>query len=239
MAIELATRETILDDLKEVRFSFDLDGEFVPGLMYLPTHIEEPIPFVLIQHPGMGSKDDYFVADVARMWARRGWACAGLDAPLHGDRREHDPMALFRNRERYPAVRAQFAAEVTAMIDLLAAAYPLDTARLGFTGFSLGSMIGLPAVAMDGRFKAAAFCLVGEGGLVGDATGNESFVPKLAGVATRIVAKSQDELVPRASTESLYAALPGKKDITWLPGGHFEIGPDVIDAAGQWLRTEL
>jgi predicted esterase len=187
----------------------------------------------------MGSKDDYFVADVARMWARRGWVCAGLDAPLHGDRREHNPMGLFRERDRYPAVRAQFAAEVTRLIDLLAAEYLVDVTRLGFTGFSLGSMIGLPAVATDGRFKAAAFCLVGEGGLVGEATGNESFVPRLANVATRIVAKQQDELISRASTEALYDALPGEKDIKWLPGGHFEIGPDVIDAAGEWLKAKL
>lgn len=239
MTAELSARESISDDLKEVRFSFDLNGELVPGLMYLPVQFDAPMPFVLIQHPGMGSKDDYFVADVARMWARRGWVCAGLDAPLHGDRRDHDPMALFRNRERYPEIRSQFAGEVTRMIDLLAAAYPIDLSRLGFTGFSLGSMIGLPAVASDGRFKAAAFCLVGEGGLAGDATGNESFVPSLGGVATRIVAKLQDELISREATEALYNALPGTKDITWLPGGHFEIGPDVIDAAGQWLKERL
>ncbi len=239
MTAELSVRESISDDLKEVRFSFDLAGEYVPGLMYLPVQFDEPMPFVLIQHPGMSSKDDYFVADVARMWARRGWVCAGLDAPLHGDRKNHDPMALFRNRERYPEIRAQFGAEVTRMLDLLAAAYPIDMTRLGFTGFSLGSMIGLPAVAADGRFKAAAFCLVGEGGLAGTATGDESFVPALANVATRIVAKSQDQLVSRESTEALYNALPGTKDIKWLPGGHFEIGPDVIDSARQWLKEQL
>lgn len=239
MSAELSTRESIIDDLREVRFSFDLNGEFVPGLLYLPTQVDGLIPFVLIQHPGMGSKDDYFVADVAKMWARRGWACAGLDAPLHGERTNHDPMALFRDRERYPEIRAQFGAEVTRMIDLLAAEYPIDVSRLGFAGFSLGSMIGLPAVASDGRFKAAAFCLVGEGGLVGAATGNESAVPRLANVATRIVAKSHDELIGRDATEALYNALPGTKDIVWLPGGHFEIGPDVIDSAGQWLKAQL
>jgi len=25
----------------------------------------------------------------------------------------------------------------------------------------------------------------------------------------------------------------------WLPGGHFEIGPDVIKAAGDWLKAKL
>jgi predicted esterase len=235
----LNTRESIIDDLLEVRFSFECDGEYVPGLMYLPAEPEEDLPFVLIQHPGMGSKDDYFVADVARMWARRGWICAGLDAPMHGERRDHDPMALFRDRDRYPEVARAFAAEVAMMLDLVGAEYPVDTARLGFTGFSLGSMLGIPAVGTHGGFKVAAFCLVGEGGLVGPVTGPDSHVAGLAATAVRVVAKTNDELIPRAATEALYEALPGKKDIVWLPGGHFEIGPDVIQAAGDWLKAEL
>jgi len=228
-----------MDDIKEVEFSFDLEGERVPGLMYMPAHVEERIPLVLIQHPGTSSKDDYFVSDPAKMWARRGWACAGIDAPLHGDRREHNPMALFQDRSRFPAITAQFAAELSAAIDLLAEAYPIDLGRLGFVGYSLGSMLGLPAVSRDGRFKVAAFCLVGEGGMVGAVEGPGSDVPGLKDVAVRIVGKLNDELIPREATESLYNALPGTKDITWLPGGHFEIGPDVIKASGDWLKAHL
>jgi predicted esterase len=64
-------------------------------------------------------------------------------------------------------------------------------------------------------------------------------VPKLSSVAVRIVGKAQDELIPRERTEALYNALEGEKDIRWLPGGHFEIGPDVIRAAEEWLRAKL
>lgn len=232
-------RESILGDLREISFSFEVGGETVPGLAYLPTGATERMPLVLIQHPGMGSKEDYFVAEVGRGWAKRGWICVGLDAPLHGDRASHDPMALFRRTELHPAIRTQFATEVSGMIDLLAGALPVDIERLGFVGYSLGSMLGIPAVARDGRFKAAAFCLVGEGGLVGRVDGPEADVPRLSGVAVRVVAKLQDELIPRERTESLYNALPGEKEIRWLPGGHFEIGPDVIRAAEEWLRAKL
>jgi len=228
-----------MGDIREVRFSFELNGETVPGLFYLPNEWAEPVPLVLIQHPGMGSKDDYFVAEIARQWARRGWACGGLDAPLHGERAGHDPMSLFRKPERFASLRAQFAAEVTAAIDLLAAAYPVNMARLGFAGYSMGSMLGIPAVARDGRFKAAAFCLVGEGGLAGPVEGVDADVPKLGAVAVRVIGKLQDQLIPRAATEALYNALPGEKDIAWFPGGHFEIGPDVIGAAGEWLKAKL
>ncbi len=226
-------------DLREVQFSFDLDGESVPGLLYFPNEPQAALPLVLIQHPGMGSKEDYFVTEPARAWARRGWACGGIDAPLHGDRANHDPMAIFRDHSRYPALVAQFATELSATVDHLAAEYPMDLTRLGFVGFSLGSMLGVRAVARDGRFKAAAFCLVGEGGLVGQVQGPESAVAGMENVAVRIVGKTDDELIPRSATEALYDAIPGPKDMVWLPGGHFEIGPDVIRAAGDWLRDHL
>jgi predicted esterase len=239
MTGELAAREELIDDLRQVQFSFELAGERVPGLLYLPAQPERPLPLVLIQHPATSSKDDYFVADPARMWARRGWVCGGIDAPLHGDRLEHDPLAILRDRERFPQLVAQFSAELSATVDQLAERYPIDLARLGFVGYSLGSMLGLPAVAIDGRFRAAVFCLVGEGGLAGPATGPGSHAGRLGATAVRVVGKLHDELISRDSTEALYNAIPGPKDITWLPGGHFEIGPDVVRAAGDWLKERL
>lgn len=236
----MSRSETVRDDVLEVRFSITCEGERVPGLLFRPIGEAEPTPLVLIQHPGMGSKDDYFVAEVGRLWAQRAWTCAGLDAPLHGDRDEHNPMALFGNRERMPQVVDQFAREVSAAVTAIAETYAIDMARLAYVGYSLGSMLGIPAVAHDGRFRVAAFCLVGEGGgMVGPAAGEGSVVPKLGNVAVRIVAKEQDELVPREATEALFEALPGTKDIRWIPGGHFEIGPDVTDAASDWLRRNL
>lgn len=240
MAGHLDLRQSLSGELQQVRFSFVLAGEEVPGLLYLPAKPEGALPFVLIQHPGTSSKDDYFVDEPARTWALRGWACGGIDAPFHGDRGEHDPMRMFRDRTLMPAVAAQFAREVTATIDHLAAQFPIDMSRLGYVGYSLGAMLGVPAIAADGRFKAAALCLVGEGGgFVGPATGEGSHVPALGNVAIRIVAKTEDELIPRAATEALFAALPGEKDIVWLPGGHFDIGPEVSRSAAEWLAARL
>ena len=234
----LQIHENQMGELREVQFWFHQGAEHVPGLLYLPVSHEEPMPFVLIQHPGMGSKEDYFVADIARAWARRGWVCGGLDAPLHGERASADPMSLFRNPDRYPEIRAQFAAEVSAMLDLLPATFPIDMARLGFVGYSMGSMLGIPAVARDGRFKAAAFCLVGEGGLAGSASGEDSDIARI-NAAVRVVGKLEDQLIPREKTESLYAALTREKDLRWCPGTHFEIGPDVIKLAEEWMVSHL
>ncbi|MCK9519917.1 MAG: hypothetical protein M0R74_12970 [Dehalococcoidia bacterium] len=232
-------REELIGDLREIRYSVEVNGESVPGLLILPASEEGPLPLVFLQHPATSSKEDYFVRDVALRWAQRGWACGGIDAPLHGERANFDPMGLFRDRSRYPAIVDQFANELTAVIDALAGHYPVDPARMAYIGYSMGSMLGVPAVARDGRFRVAAFCLVGEGGMVGPASGADSDVPRLETVAVRIVGKLSDELIPREATDALYAALPGEKDISWLPGGHFEIGPDVIRAAEEWVVSHL
>jgi dienelactone hydrolase len=236
---ELEIREKLVGDIREVAFWFKCGEELVPGVAYLPAGEEGPTPMVQIQHPGMGGKEDYWVSEVGQRWAKRGWVCVGLDAPLHGERQGADPMALFRNPDRYEAVRAQFAAEVARMLDLLPGVLPIDTGRLGYVGYSLGSMIGVAAVARSGRFRAAAFCLVGEGGLVGSAAGPDSDVARLGGVAVRVVAKTGDELIPRERTEALFAALPGEKELRWLPGGHFDIGPDVVQLAEEWMVAKL
>jgi pimeloyl-ACP methyl ester carboxylesterase len=232
----LQTREEIAGELRKVDFSFIIEAERVPGILVLPVEIEGRLPLVLIQHPGTASKEDYFVREPARAWARRGWACAGIDAPFHGDRDPYDPMSVFREPGRFDQVVEQFSREVSTTIDLLAEQYPIELGRVGYVGYSMGSMLGIPAVARDGRFKAAAFCLVGEGGIGGNTV---SYADRLGTVAVRIVGKLQDDLIPRASTEALYNALPGEKDIIWLPGGHFEIGPDVVKAAGDWLAANL
>jgi len=231
--------EREIADVQEVRFSVEAGGEAAPGVMFYPEG-ETDLPLVFIQHPATSSKDDYFVRDIGIAWARKGWACAGLDAPFHGERATFDPMGVLRDRERFATLSSQFNAEVTAAIDSLRERYPVDVERLGYVGYSMGSMLGIPAVSADGRFKAAAFCLVGEGSVLGSASGPGSPVLGLGKVAVRIVAKLQDEFFSRQATEALFAAVPSAdKDLVWLPGGHFDIGPDVIKSAQQWLERKL
>jgi dienelactone hydrolase len=239
MSTFTVVEERELADLVETRFTVSAAGEPAPGVLFRPDG-EEGLPLVVIQHPATSSKDDYFVRDVGMMWARRGWACMGLDAPYHGERATFDPMGLLRDRERFQAASVQFAAELTAAVDAIVAAYPVDAARLGYVGYSMGSLLGIPAVAADGRYRAAAFCLVGEGGMLGAADDPASPVQRLDRLAVRIVAKLQDEFFSREATENLLAAIPSPdKELSWLPGGHFEVGPDVIKSAEQWLERKL
>ena len=230
---------TNVAEVVEIRFALECAGDRVPGLAIMPRLEGGPYPVVLIQHPGTGSKDDYFVREVALQWALHGWICAGIDAPMHGDRDPYDPMSLFQHPEHFPAIRKQFAKEVSATVDAIGEELPADLSRLAYVGYSMGSMLGLEAVATDGRFNAAVFWLVGEGGLAGQVGGEDGVADGYAKVAVRIVGKAQDELVKRPATEALYEALPGTKDLVWLPGGHFQIGPDVVRSAEEWLKKYL
>lgn len=222
--------------LREVRFRL---GE-APGLLWLPDGEEGPFPVVLIQHPGMSRKEDPIVSGPARAWATtHGWACLGLDAPGHGERAVADPFAAMRDREQAAAMAAQFAGEVATVIDALAERYPIDTSKLGYYGYSLGAMLGVPAVAGDGRFRAAVFAAAGTGSLSGPAEGEGSHLAGLAEVAVRVIAKERDEVVSADATMELYTGLPGEKDLVTLPGGHFAIGDEVVGAAEEWLVANL
>ena len=232
-------REHDLDDIRELRFTVDGVGEAAPGVVFYPAG-EEGLPLVVIQHPGTSSKDDYFVRDIGMMWARSGWACMGLDAPGHGERADHDPMGVLRDPQRFAEARRQFSSELSAAVTALAGELPVDVSRLGYVGYSMGSMLGIPAVAADGRFRAAAFCLVGLGGRMGVSADEDSPLRALEDVAVRIVGKTGDELFPRDSVQALFDALPSAdKDLAWFPGGHFDIGSDVIGSAREWLALKL
>ncbi len=226
--------------LVEVRFTLAVSGETVPGRLWLPGGASGPVPLVLIQHPGMSSKDDPIVAEPARAWAAaHGWACLGLDAPGHGERASADPLSALRDPEAAGALATQFAAEVSAVLDEITARYPLATTGLGYYGYSLGAMLGVPAVASDGRFRAAVFAAVGTGALSGPAEGAGSHLAALGDVAVRVIAKAQDELISGEATAALFAGLPGEKDLVTLPGGHFAVGPEVAGAAEEWLAAHL
>lgn len=239
MAMFTVQDERDLGDVREVRFRVEAGGEAAPGVLFYPEG-EGGLPLTFIAHPATSSKDDYFVRDVGLMWARRGWACAGLDAPFHGERATYDPMRVLRDRSAFGELAAQFAAEISAAAAAIGEQFPVDTSRLGYVGYSMGSMLGIPVVGSHGGFRAAAFCLIGEGGMVGAAASADSPVQRLGDVAVRIVAKLQDEFFTKEATQALFDALPTRdKDLVWLPGGHFEIGSDVIKAAEQWLLRKL
>ena len=96
---------------------------------------------------------------------------------------------------------------------------------LGYYGYSLGAMLGVPAVAGDGRFRAAVFAAAGNGGAERGGGGRRAATSAgLGDVAVRVIAKERDEVVSPDATMELYAGLPGEKDLVTLPGGHFAIG---------------
>ncbi len=47
-------------------------------------------------------------------------------------------MGLFSDPDAFPAIRAQFAAEISAAIDVIAETESIDTERIGYVSYSMG-----------------------------------------------------------------------------------------------------
>jgi dienelactone hydrolase len=102
--------------VRERSFIADRDGHEIPGLLWTPEDLGEPlrpnepgsaglkrsdaveadppdraspvVPLVLIGHGGSGNKREPYVVSLARRFTRHhGFAAAAIDGPVHGDRR--------------------------------------------------------------------------------------------------------------------------------------------------------
>ena len=237
-AMHINMTEQNVAGLRRVRFQIKVDKEIVPGLLQIPDK-KGPFPLVFVQHPGLASKDEMYISGTAKKWAEQyGWACAALDAPGHGERALENALDVLRDTEKASLMSKQFAKEITATIDTLANSFPINMNAIGYWGFSLGALLGVQACALDKRFRASVLAAAGTGPLTGQLT--DDVLKGLQETAILMLAKTEDEVIPRDSTESLFADIKcRRKELRWLPGGHFMIGGDVITEGETWLNEEL
>ena len=196
------------------------DGERVLAEAWLSV---DPGPIVVAGHGAGGDRNDQYIRGAAKAWARRGITVVAADAPLHGARAgEHPPPGI--GDPGWPALVERAARDLVSLADAVAGAVGPDR-PLGYVGFSMGTHYGVPAVAADARFRAAAF-VVGGGPL--DAMG------RAAEVAPRPVLMlnaDADEVVGREAALALYDAFRPPKEITFFPGTH-----GVWRSPAQWYR---
>jgi pimeloyl-ACP methyl ester carboxylesterase len=120
------------------------------------------LPLVLALHGAGGSENMFFDAygngAIVSLCHQRGWLLAS------------------------PRVNGMSPAQVGALIDALAAIYPIDRSRIMLVGHSMGAMQALGMASLDPR-KYAAVAALGGGGAVKPAPGIES-LPFFVGVGT-------------------------------------------------------
>jgi len=241
------TAPTTCPELRCWAFSFASRGDRVPGRLLLPETGAGPFPTVLLAHGAGGSKDASYMDASAGPWARRGLAVASIDFPLHGERSEAKLFALVASELARPdpsgtGLLADFAAQAISDLENCLSAlceWPeIDPNRLGYAGFSLGSIIGATFCAGEPRVRAAALAL-GGAGLVSGPLDPAGPVARFAPRPLLFVNANDDETIPREAARALFDAAAEPKQQLWFEGTHDALPGAALKAMWQFLQQNL
>ena len=233
-------------------------GRRVPGVVLTPADADGHRPVILLGHGMGGHKREEPLLALAADWARRfDWSAALIDGPIHGDRTPSELRDLPPGEEWNAAARRQMAvlhtaaamaADWSAMIDALADVPGCGNERVAYVGFSMGTLLGVPAVAGEPRIRCAVFAIGGirapEGQADGSPTwrGAEALVQAAARLGDRqvlLLNQSEDEFFSRDDAFRLYDALTGPKRIMFFPGDHGGLPEEAFAYAAGFLQRHL
>lgn len=245
----------------------------VPGLVFVPEVAtgDAPLPLVLLGHGGGGSKDEARFQRLATKLAEGiGAGVLVIDGPVHGERlpTEGDAATRFRTARRAlsdPAVFDQMLEDWRAASAAAADVAPTQPEPLGYIGFSMGTVFGIPTVAGIPSIRGAVF---GLGGFF--RTGGVAAIAELASAnpaAIRIIEEedrpevrnelvrraalalrdtevlmlsmSRDESFPLEGALELFHLFSTPKRLALWEGGHLELPEEAIDLAISFLRRTM
>jgi len=228
----------------------------VPAVLTRPRVAARP-PVALILHGVSGSKDAPYVRAMSRLLLEGGFATLAIDSPYHGDRAREDRDPRFHNFTSYTNRNAavQSALDCMRAVDYAFARGDLDTARLGFVGFSQGAIMGTAFCARDERVQAVVL-VVGGGNFLQmyPAARNPEARARAERIAQTIdpvhhaalisprpllmVNATRDELIPRRCAEDLFEAARPPKEILWYDALHTGIPGEALRTARAFLLRE-
>jgi dienelactone hydrolase len=230
-------------EVRALRFEFSSGGDRVPGRLLLPPRAERPVPVVLLQHGAGGSKRAPYIEAAAGPWAMRGLAVASIDFPLHGERSDAKLSKLLTGGaaalgDLWLDVHRRAVIDLARAVDAVAGLSEIDGERVGYAGFSLGSIIGTAFCAVDPRPRAAAFAL-GGGGVGPAALDPTRYVARIAPRPVLFVNAEGDTTIPRAAAEALHNAAGEPKQVRWFDGTHTALPGVALKAMWEFLGTHL
>jgi len=216
------------------------EGRRVPGLVLTPEGAEGPRPAVMLGHGAGGSKDEARMLQIARWLVRReGFAVAIIDGPVHGERAEAAASDVGLYARQALAERATYeamAADWRATVDACGELANVGNERVAYLGFSMGTVLGVPAVASEARFRCAVFAI---GGIFAEREGFMGEAASKISVPVLMINQSEDEIFPRASTFLLYDALAGPKRVFFYPGLHTGVPREAMEQVHDFLHAQL
>ncbi|MHB8576296.1 MAG: alpha/beta hydrolase [Dehalococcoidia bacterium] len=241
------------------RFSFaSTHGHQVPAVLYRPIDARVRPPVLVIGHGAGSSKDDPVMRGLFLHWAEQGFACVGIDAPFHGERTAQiiDPTAILMRPFSGLHFGVQTAVDTMRLVDWVQTRSDLDAHRIGYAGFSMGTILGVQFVAVDPRVRAAVFALGGAGllhyfagmvpaerrhdyDLVAEALDPMHYAPLIAPRPVLMVNGSKDTVIPAPLGYALYNSLREPRRIIWYDGGHGDIPHEQIHAMRAFFLEHL
>jgi dienelactone hydrolase len=233
----------------ETIFRVACEGALVPAALWLAEGSQRP-PVVLLGHGGADHKASVRNRQLAGWFASNlGVACLAIDGPFHGERSIPSGSADDANQAilaRGPElVHQQMTREWLAVLDAVAARGLVNDEVVGYIGFSLGSVYGLPlCAALGSRLRAAA---VGKVGTVCVAPlANIASPGVLREAASQITApvlfqlQWDDEIFTRPSQLELFDLIgSGEKVLRAHPGRHSDTWPADEVAWREHVSTHL
>ena len=216
------------------------EGRRVPALVVTPEDADGPRPVVMLGHGASQSKDELQTLRIARWLVHReGWAVALIDGPVHGERRSEaggevgqEAREAILHRETYQAMAVDWQRTVDACAELP----DVGTERVAYLGFSMGSLLGLPAVAAEPRFRCAVFAI---GGIIGEEPNFLNETARQIAQPVLLINQSEDEIFSREAALRLYDALSGPKRLFFHPGGHTGVPREAMERIREFLHAHL
>jgi dienelactone hydrolase len=201
-------------------------------------------------HGGQSEKRNAAGLALARRFVRRnGIAVCAIDAIDHGERGPiRDPgdktahpayIELWKRPDTFDRMNADW----SAALDALLATGDFDTARVGYWGLSMGTMLGLPFVASEPRISAA---VLGACGFTGSSAKRGRFAERHRADAPNVtcpvlfLVQWDDEIFDRDGAFALFDALGSKdKRLHAHPGVHGAVPLEAADATREFLAARL
>jgi dienelactone hydrolase len=257
--LNAATTQTLTGQLNlEERIEFDSPhGGRVAGLLLRPRDVERPA-VILFLHGLGGSKNDARLA--AAFLGLEHLAVLGLDAALHGDRKQPGQAIFAGDLHTTRQAFIQTVVDYRRALDYLATREDVDGQRVGLIGVSMGALMGAVLAAVEPRI-ASVLLIVGGGDWAAiAATSTHPAALAVRQALTRPEVKAllddldpvhyvahisprpvwmlngrQDPIIPAAAAEALFAAAEEPKRIIWYDGGHLPPPGEIGAVLSAWL----
>lgn len=222
--------------------AIELAGSKVPSILQIP-YSDDPVPAVLLLH-GLSSSKERLADTMGRALAAKRIASLAIDLPLHGtrddaiiDEARSNPLGLVKH---WKAALA----EARDAIAWLGQHGAIDKARLGVSGYSLGSYVALQTAAAE---KHVGAVIIAAGGdlpatpwtrMMRFISDPLKSVRSLKGRPLLMLHGKRDRTIKPEQAQRLYDAASEPKELRWYDSGHVLPSAAATDAAA-WLQNQV